>query len=83
MKLDICIRGTEQYHMENYLLYQGYIKYSCGIYRKNNVECRFISNQKQKIGKIEITEINIEFIGNDEVVIESDKFRSKFMTAGG
>jgi len=79
----VTIRGTEKYHMQNYLVLEGYKKKSSEIYISQWCECQFKYQKKIKLGIISITEVQLVFIGNSNTQSEVDKFKMKFMTAGG
>jgi len=81
--ITVTIRGTEKYHMENYLVQEGYEKISSEIFISQRCECQFIYQKKIKLGIISITEVQLAFIGISNTQSEVDRFKMKFMTAGG
>ena len=82
-KITVTLRGTEQYHMENYLVAEGFVKKTPGIFKKDGCECHFSYQRKINMGMIEITEVQLIFIGDSKIQEEADRFKLKFMTAGG
>lgn len=80
----VTIRGTERYHMEEYLLNQGYRQESPNSFISSRIRVVFTAQRKIALGRISITEIEVRFSGDKESVeSESERFKLRFMTAGG
>jgi len=82
--LTVILRGTERYHMEDYLKERGYHQVNQDSFQAPGIQVNFESPRKVPLGSFWITEVEAVFEG-DAAVAESEAslFRRHFLTAGG
>lgn len=80
----VILRGTERYHMENYLTLRGYRQEAPTVWRTLGVKAVFKPARQIPLGSFTITEVEVTFEGDAETVAdEVARFRLQFLTAGG
>lgn len=80
----VVLRGTERYHMEDYLLLRGFHRETQEIFTTQDIRAVFQPTRKISLGLISITEVEVCFEGDpDKVTSEVARFRLQFLTAGG
>lgn len=82
--MTVVLRGTERYHMEDYLLLRGFQRDTPDIFTNQDIRVVFQPARVVSLGVISITEVEVCFEGNpDKVTSEVARFRLQFLTAGG
>lgn len=80
----VVLRGTERYHMENYLRQQGYRQESPEVFTGPGIGAAFEPDSQVSFGSIRITEVAVTFEGEEALVTaEVAHFKRHFLTAGG
>ncbi len=82
--MTVVLRGTERYHMEDYLLLKGFHRETSDIFTAQDIRVIFEPSRKIPLGLIRITEVEVHFEGDrDQVIAEVARFKLQFLTAGG
>lgn len=80
----VVLRGTERYHMENYLRQQGYRQEPSAVFTGTEIRAVFEPDSQVSFGSIRITEVAVTFEGEEALVTsEVARFKRHFLTAGG